>query len=410
MGLGDGVDRRADASTPLGDDMSLRRIAALIGVGVLGLATFLFVIWSIAIGPVAVWRILTHGTTTVWDHLEYPGRSFAASDDPRPWAQSPSQPNLLPITIDGVAMQPEQLFSETQTLAFVVIHDGALAYEWNRPGHGPDEPSMLFSVTKSVLSLLVGTAIDDGIITSVTDPVTDYVPELADAGFGELTIEDLLRMDSGLAYVEDDNPFGIHVEFNYTAELEHDILALRLLDTPDEVFRYKSGDNALVGLVLDRALGDESITDYFHRRLWAPLGAEVGGIWSTDHENGLERTWCCLAVTSRDLARLGQLVLQEGRWQGRELLDPDWLDASFQPAYQTDRWPDEYADSPLKSYGYQWWLTGSSGYLALGKNGQYLYIDPVHEVVIVRLGESQGDVSWLAVFEQVAPLMGRGHP
>ena len=106
---------------------------------------------------------------------------------------------------------------------------------------------MLFSASKSITSLLIGAATDDGLIGSVLDPVTTYLPELADGGFDRVTIEDLLRMDSNLDYIEDDNPFGIHVEFNYTADLEGDILNLELRDEPDEAFRYKSGDNAVLG-------------------------------------------------------------------------------------------------------------------------------------------------------------------
>jgi CubicO group peptidase (beta-lactamase class C family) len=261
---------------------------------------------------------------------------------------------------------------------------------------------MVFSVTKSVLSLLVGAAIDDGIIGSVDDAVTDYLPEMSDAGFDGVTLEDLLRMDTDLAYVEDDNPFGIHVEFNYTDDLTGDILALGLRDEPDEVFRYKSGDNAILGLVLHRALGDLSITEYLHERLWEPLGAESGGIWSTDHEDGLERTWCCLAVSAPDLARLGQLAIQEGSWAGKQLIPADWLRASFAPGYDSNRWPADYADSPLESYGYQWWLTDEGARLALGKDGQYLYLDPKRSVVIVRLGDTQGGISWIPILEQVA--------
>lgn len=112
------------------------------------------------------------------------------------------------------------------------------------------------------------------------------------------------------------------------------------------MFRYKSGDNAVLGLVLDRALGDVSITEYFRDRLWDPLGAEAPGVWSTDHEGGLERTWCCLAVTGRDLARLGQLALQDGSWAGEQVISAEWLQASFTPGYEQARWPSTTQTRP----------------------------------------------------------------
>lgn len=369
--------------------------------GLLGMAAIALGAWSIAIGPVAVWRVLTHGTTTVWDHLEYPGRELNPSASPDPWAEAAVPLPPPDVEVEGAAVPLVSLLADGDTLAFLVVDDGELVYEWYAPGHGADTPSMIFSATKSIFSLLVGAAIDDGLIGSATDPVTLWVPELADRNLDGVTLEDLLRMDSNLDYVEDDNPFGSHVEFNYTPDLADAILALRVRDEPDPQFRYKSGDNALLGLVLDRALEDETITGYFQDRLWNPLGAEHPGRWSTDREGGLERTWCCLALTARDLARFGQLVLNQGEWEGRQLLSPGWLEASFRPGYPADRWPTAYEDSPLVNYGYQWWLTEDAR-VALGKGGQYLYVDPVRQVVIVRLGETRGKLGWVDVFDQVA--------
>jgi CubicO group peptidase (beta-lactamase class C family) len=382
-----------------------RRRLLLSGLGVASAALLLGVAWSMAIGPVAVWRIITNGTTTVWDHRDYPGRSFGPSPEPSAWPMAHTAgPTAVetdegPVDLDG-------LLRDTDSLAAVVVVDGEIVYEWYRSDHAPTEPSMLFSVSKSVLSLLIGAAIDDGYIDSVRDPVATYVPELSTTGLGEATIQSLLRMDSNLDYVEGDNPFGIHVEFNYTDDLTSAILGLDVRGEPDATFRYKSGDNAVLGLMLERALGNRSITSYFAQRLWGPLGAESGGIWSTDRTDGLERTWCCLAVTARDLARLGQLVLDDGVWSGERVLSADWLAETFSPAYPPERWPVEYRDTPLINYGYQWWLTEAGARVALGKDGQYLYVDPTHRVVVVRLGEGRGDVSWLDVFDRITRSLG----
>jgi CubicO group peptidase (beta-lactamase class C family) len=313
-------------------------------------------------------------------------------------ADSLTPPDVL---VDGASFALTTLLADKESLAFVVVRDGDLLYEWYGLGHGSDQPSMVFSVTKSIFSLLVGAAIDDGLIESVDDRVTRHVPEMEDAGFDAVSLQDLLQMDSNLDYVEGDNPFGKHVKFNYTDDLTSDILAIRLRDVPDASFRYKSGDYALLGLALDRALGELTITGYLQERLWEPLGTESGGIWSTDTEDGLERNWCCLAMTARDLARFGQLVLDDGLWEGERLVSSQWLRASFEPAYEMDRWPLDYADSPLVSYGYGWWLTGEA-WVALGKDGQYLYVDPARDTVIVRLGESQGDIGWVDILRQVA--------
>lgn len=357
--------------------------------------------WSVAIGPVAVWRVLTHGTTTVWDHLEYPGRELTPSPQPQPWPLTAKPLDPSPVFVEGEAVPFEEALETSDTLAFLVLEDGELAYEWYAPNHGPDESSMIFSVTKSVLSLLVGAAIDDGMIDSVDDSVALYVPELADQGFEEVDIEDLLRMDTSSEYVEGDNPFGIHVEFNYTDDLTEDILSLETRDAPADEFRYKSGDNAVLGLVLDRALGETTITGYLQQRLWDPLGFESSGIWSTDHEDGLERTWCCLALTAPDLARFGQLALTQGKWGDRQVISSDWFESALEPGYTPNRWPSSYRDSALANYGYQWWITDDGAWLALGKDGQYMYVDPATENVVVRLGQSRGELDWLAIIEDI---------
>jgi CubicO group peptidase (beta-lactamase class C family) len=362
----------------------------------------LLVVWAIAIGPVSVWRVVTHGTTTVWDHLEYPGRQLFANPNSSPWEVDDEAAAIEEVSIDGTDADLHQLLAETGTLGWVVARSGVIVDEWYGADHGPAETSMLFSVTKSVTSLLIGAGVEQGLIDSVDDPVTRYLPELEPGGAESVSIEDLLRMDSGLDYVEDDNPFGQHVEFNYTPDLTGQILDLRFDDEPDPQFRYKSGDNAMLGLILDRVLGDVTITEYLQRTIWDPLGLESDGTWSTDSVDGLERTWCCLAMTARDLARIGVMVGSGGVWQGRAVIPEEWVSRSAEPAYTASRWPAEYEGSPLANYGYQWWITESGAILALGKAGQYLYVGD--EIVIVRLGETQGDVSWTRLFEQLASV------
>lgn len=379
----------------------MRRLTKWI-VGAVAAFVLAMIVWAVAIGPVAVQRIFAHGTTTVWDHLEYPGREISPSPDPQPWPKSALRPDLPVVELDGLTTPLESLLVVSESVAFVVLKDGELVHEWYAPNHGRDQTSMVFSVSKSVVSLMIGAAIDDGIIGSASDPVSAYIPELAQSGFDGVSLEDLLRMDSNVDYVEDDNPFGIHVQFNYTPDLTDDILALRVREEPDPTFRYKSGDNALLGLVLERALNGTTITDYFQQRLWDPLGAESGGIWSTDSVDGFERTWCCLAVTAADLARIGQLVAQDGVWNGEQLVSEEWLEASSEAGFAAERWPEEYRDSPLANYGYQWWLGRSGESIALGKNGQYIYVDPIRDIVIVRLGESPAEFSWLTVIIGVA--------
>ncbi|HEX6947120.1 MAG TPA: serine hydrolase [Acidimicrobiia bacterium] len=364
----------------------------------LAVAVLVVVVWALAIGTVAVWRVITHGTTTVWDHLEYPGRDLSPSPDPRPWVVAATPMTLPVVEISGETMPLESILAERDTLSFLVVSDGEIVYEWYAPDHGRETPSMLFSVSKSVFSLMVGAAVHDGLLNT-EDPLSTWVPELGERGFTD-TIPNLLTMRSGSSYVENDNPFGVHVEFNYTDELEGDILGLAA-DGP-RVFRYKSGDYAVVSLALKRALGTRTLTDYLTAALWNPLGAEDDGKWSTDHEDGLERVWCCLAMTARELARFGQLVVNGGEWGGEQLISPEWIAASLEPAVPEDEWA-AYADSAFDNYGYGWWLTESAA-VGFGKDGQYLYVDPDRRVVVVRLGDSQGGIGWVEILARVAEM------
>lgn len=367
----------------------------------LGLALAVVGIWMLFIGPVSVFRIITNGTTTVWDHTLYPGRQLTASPLPRPWITSAADLSGVQITIEGESKALEEVLASTPTLSFIILDQGELRYEWYADGHGPAIPVMNFSITKSILSLMIGSAIGDGLIGAVTDPVTRYLPEMAAGGLDGVTIEQLLTMGSSLDYVEDDNPFGRHVEFNYTPSLATATLALEVRADTDEIFRYKSGDYALLGLILDRVLGETTMTGYLQTRLWDPLGASDEGMWSTDREDGLERVWCCLATTARDLARFGQLIADRGMWGDQQLISGDWVEASITARYPAGHWPDDYQQSPLRNYGYGWWQMADGAWAGQGKGGQYLYVVPDRGIVVVRQGEATGGISWASVISQV---------
>jgi CubicO group peptidase (beta-lactamase class C family) len=177
---------------------------------------------------------------------------------------------------------------------------------------------------------------------------------------------------------------------------------------PGGVFRYKSGDNALLALALDRALGAETIAEYTQRRLWTPLGMQDQGIWTIDHEgDGLEKTWCCLAASARDFAKLGRLYLDKGAWDGRQILSAEWVERSTQGHIPEMAWPGDYASIGWWNYGYQWWLASKENgdYFALGKDGQILYLNPAKDLIILRLGWSSGDLfasQWLSLFQAIA--------
>ncbi len=382
--------------------------------GLLGLAVVMIGVWAAIAGPVTVFRILRYGDTNIDDFSHYPGRDLRPSDAPFHLPHS-EQEIVLPAEFadDFGNRDLNELLETNDTIAFLVVNDGAVLYERYYQGHGAGSLSQLFSMTKSFTSALIGMAIEDGLIEGVDQPITDFVPELTMNGFGEVTFRHLLTMTSGSSYQENDNPFAEHVILNFTPDLEREILQFSMEREPGELFRYKSGDNALLGLALDRALAPETITDYTQRRLWDPLGMEDRGVWTIDHEgDGLEKTWCCLATSARDIAKFGLLALKDGIWEGQQIIPAAWIKASTRQGQVPEEvWPADFAKIGWWNYGYQWWLASEEDgdFFALGKDGQFLYVNPAKNVLIVRLGWSSGNLlssQWIRLFQEITAGVG----
>ncbi len=381
-------------------------------VGAAGVILLALVAWIVVAGPVTVFRIVRYGDTNIDDFSHYPGRELHPSDNPFHFSHAETLAVPHSTLLDyGSEGDLGRILEANDTIAFLVVQDDEILYERYFQGHTPASRSQIFSMSKSFTSALIGMAIEDGYIRSADQPITDFVPELAPAGFADVTIHHLLTMTSGSSYAENDNPFGEHVILNYTPRLEARILEFEMDGEPGARFRYKSGDNALLALALDRALGEETITEYTQRRLWTPLGMEDPGVWTIDHEDdGLEKTWCCLAASARDLAKFGRLYLNQGSWNDRQLLSPDWVEQSTRGQIPEDTWPAEFEAIGWWNYGYQWWLASrdAGNYFALGKDGQILYLNPSEELIILRLGWSPGDLrtsQWLALFQTIEELV-----
>jgi CubicO group peptidase (beta-lactamase class C family) len=377
----------------------------------IGIACLVILIWMIVAGPVTVLRVLRFGNSRIDDHLHYPSRSLAASSQPHTFIQR-TDITSVQVPVPGESdrlVDLDELLQETDSIAFLIYKNDQVALERYFQGHQPSSRSQAFSMSKSFTSILVGMAIADGYIQSVDQAVTDFIPELAENGFADVTIRHLLTMTSGSTYIENDNPFGIHVILNYTPNLEDRIVSFKMKDEPGVVWRYKSGDNALLGLILQRVLAPKTISEYTQERLWTPLEMEYDGLWTLDHEgDGLEKTWCCMSAAARDYLKLGVLYLQNGNWEGAQLVPAEWVQSSTQVgALPEDAWDSDYRRIGVWNYGYQWWLLDrdAGSYLANGKDGQYLYVNPSTKTVILRLGWSTGKQplsQWIRLFDYLS--------
>lgn len=378
--------------------MIKRRVLA----GVAFLATTLLAWWMAAVGPVTIFRIVYYNRTGIEDYKNFPSRPLHASESPTQFVE----PDDASLSSQDVA-RLERSLRVNDTVAFLVVRGNAILFERYYQGWTSATPSQSFSMAKSFLSMLVGAAVDDGFLASVDDVVTRYVPELTERGFDQVTIEDLLQMRSGSNYIEDENPVGVHARFTYTADVESEILRLKVKNRA-EGWRYKSGDTALLTLVLKRALAPKTLTEYMREKLWSPLGMEGNALWTIDRAGGLEKTWCCLAATARDYAKLGRLYLQHGRFRDEQILPGQWVLRSVETGFSdTPLIDSHHRRMGVWNYSYHWWLVSQKDrdFMAAGHGGQYLYVNPATDSIVVRLGRSAGDLTqpeWIDLFRSLS--------
>ncbi|MGR6965083.1 serine hydrolase domain-containing protein [Geodermatophilus sp. URMC 61] len=298
---------------------------------------------------------------------------------------------------DGRERRLEQLVEESTTEALVVLHGDEVVYERYANGGAADRPHTSFSVAKSFLSTLVGIAIDRGEIESLDDPVTDHVPELLDRDerFADVTLRHLVTMSSGLAYEEQGLPWSHDATTYYAPDLRAEALSAEVAGEPGRTWNYNNFNPLLMGLVLERATGT-SVSEYMERHLWQPMGADADGSWSLDSEDsGFEKLESGVNAVARDYARFGLLVAHEGRVGDRQVVSAEWVREAT--ARDTSR-------DPADHYQYWWWVdTERPGrFFARGNFGQYVYVDPATDVVVVRLGRDDGGEYWVELLRDVA--------
>ncbi len=333
------------------------------------------------------------------DHRKFPTRPLPASNDPFQYAVAAKEIGPSTVTHKGRPIPFDTWLEKHKTTAFLVIRHDTILYERYFKGYDEGHVHPSFSMAKSVVSMLIGTAIADGLIRDVQQPIVDLIPELKANGFEGVTIEHVLQMTSGIDFKESYvNPFGTVAKFYYGRQLEKYTLKLMLKRAPGTQWEYVSGDTQLLGLLLTRALrakgDDRTLAHYLSDRLWTPLGMEHPGSWSIDRKkDGLEKAFCCINAPARDFAKLGSLYLRKGQWRGKQLVPREWVETSTTAST---------ASGGVTHYRYQWWLPGTPGvFNAEGILGQFIHVDPANDLVIVRLGGGYADVSWTQLFREI---------
>jgi CubicO group peptidase (beta-lactamase class C family) len=348
----------------------------------------------------AVARAMIWMDADVGDQYRFPSRVVPAGESV---SQLPTgdEIDLGPSPLGGGGGF-EGFLRQTDSRSFLVVHDDRLVYERYFQGSDPATLHTTWSVAKSVLSTLVGIAVDEGLIGRVDDPVTMYIPELArkDPRFERITLRHLLTMSSGLRYWETDLPwpFADDTYTYYGGDLREIALEKSEVEgPPGEEFHYNNYNPLLLGLVLER-VSHMSVAEYTSTRLWQPLGAEQDASWSLDsEESGFEKLESGVNATAADYARFGLTYLHDGAWKGTRIVSKEWVRDATALDTTTD---------PAARYQYFWWVDveRSGRFYALGNFGQYIYVAPDASTVIVRTASDWGmdNDAWLGVLREVA--------
>jgi len=290
----------------------------------------------------------------------------------------------------GAEVQTSEFITRTGSGALLVLKDGKVTFEQYWQTGGRDQTWLSMSVAKSFISALIGIAVDQGLIGDITQPVTDYVPELAGSAYDNVRIKDILQMSSGASWNEDyGDPESDINRFGRVFALGgsmNEFAATLVPELPPGTFnRYNSTDTQVLGMLLTKVTG-RSVNDYMIEMLWHPMGAENVGYWLTDAE-GMEMAFGGLNITARDYAKLGEMYRMGGALNGQQIVPADWVRASITPdAPHLTPGDNPQSDWPV-GYGHQWWIPeGDVGeFMAIGVYNQFIYIAPESNTVIVKL-------------------------
>lgn len=289
-------------------------------------------------------------------------------------------------SFEGQTYSPDAFLERTFTNAMIVMKDGKIVSEVYRNLSDEKSRFMAWSMTKSITALLIGAALRDQKIKSVDDAITDYLPELKTGAYNGVSIKAILQMRSGVDYEERydfENP-GIAARNHESALVQN---VARFADTartikrahaPGSHFQYKTIDTAVLGWLIERVTGT-SVAAYTAQQLWEPIGAQADAYYIMDGAPGVGREFsgAGLNATARDFARIGMLLLNEGKVGDRQVIPTDFVRTATAPSH---------AENAQGGYGYQFWTApNSDAYYALGLQGQFIFVDPKTKTVIVKL-------------------------
>ena len=290
-----------------------------------------------------------------------------------------TQTDVWPLDQSYNSVGPTKRLTNTHdtfgSVAYLIIKNDSIWYEWYADGYGTDSKTNSFSMAKSITSSLMAKAIMDGYIEGLDQPISDFYPQYKNA---KTTVGDLASMASGLDWVEHyTSPFSITARANYDDDLAETILNQKVVKEPGKEFEYLSGSTQLLGMIIQKAT-NKPLADYLSESFWQPMGASENALWQLDDEdNRLAKAFCCISSNARDFARFGKLYKNHGRWNGAQILDSAYVAKATQSRFKG------------QPYGYGFWISDYLGkhiFAMRGILGQYVITIPEDDLIVVRLG------------------------
>lgn len=362
--------------------------------------------------PTYLGRVLTRWDSRVTDYKFFPERIIEKSASPYAYEKEINS-DLSDFTVNYKSGKKNKSYAlspfveKTDTTSLIIVKGDKIVYEQYANGYTENSVNTSFSMSKSVVSLLVGKAVEEGYIKSVTQPISDYIKEFENKPIGEVTIEDLLSMRSPIKY-DEEKPlwFGDDTLTYFYDDLRS--LALKHTSLTDEYggrFHYNNYHPLLLGIILERSTG-VSVSKYFEKTIWQPIGCVSDASWSLDgKKSAFEKMESGINFRAADFIKIGSMVLHGGVWNGTRVIGEDWLNASTVCNFpiNAEEYKGTFLEGKNVGYRYMWYSTPNGGKLdifAWGKSDQLLYICPSQNAVILRTGKSDGKVSnWVEVMQ-----------
>jgi CubicO group peptidase (beta-lactamase class C family) len=346
----------------------------------------------------------------------FPTRLIPRSRRPLPLPADPSPITSITFTDKGRSLTLDEFIAENSITGLLILKEGRIKMERYLRGNSEKTRWMSMSIAKSVTSTLVGAALKQRLIRSISDSVTRYIPSLRGSAYDGVTVRDVLTMASGVQWTETyTNPASdrrrlLEAQISQVPGSAMEVMkSLRRAAAPGMVNRYSTGETQVAAEVLRGAI-QRPLADYLAERIWSRVGMEADAKWWLDSPNGTEIGGSGISATLRDFGRFGLFIMNDGVVGRDSILPSGWVREATTPK--------QLKDGRAIDYGYLWWTaetdaaTRDRAFTGEGIHGQWLYVNPAKRVVIViwsaQVRPSGGaPVNVWSFFDAVAETLGR---